>query len=224
MNWRRILCLASTLTFGSLIACTGESEPEGEEDVEVSEAALFGLGCSPDEMIPKAPDATRRAILERAARWVRDPVPYSMTQVKREDGKNYRTDCSGFVSMAWGGGTGMTTADVPPRTTSQAIAKQIAWEDLKPGDAINRPPKDSVSYVNATSQWINDVTGELLPDIPEIPLVGHIRLFAGRTSIGSYCFWEQTSGIITSGTTTGTFTKAATEAEGYVPIRKKGLN
>lgn len=41
-------------------------------------------------------------------------------------------DCSGFVSQVW---------DVPYHTTSRlsAISNEIDWEELKPGDALNKP-------------------------------------------------------------------------------------
>lgn len=142
----------------ALIACasTPDEEPESTED------ALVG-GCGPDRMIANAPEE-RRAILQRAAKWVRDPVPYSQTDYK--DG--HRTDCSGFVSLAWAR-SDFTTHQVPPRSPSSSVASQIDWEDLTPGDAVARGP----TIVSSD---------------------GHIMLYAGTDYLGFSCFWEQTHG------------------------------
>src|SRR5690606_23557723 len=99
--------------------CASDAERD-DASTETTEDALVG-GCGPDRLIVNAPPA-KRAILERAAKWIRDPVPYSQTAY--EDG--HRTDCSGFVAMAWGR-PDFTTHQVPPRSSSSAIAREIPW-------------------------------------------------------------------------------------------------
>lgn len=141
----------------ALVACSGAEE---EEPTTTGDQALVG-GCDPDRLIANAP-AERKAILQRAAKWIRNPVPYSQTAWK--DG--HRTDCSGFVSMAWGRGD-FTTAELPPRDPNSRIAREIDWSDLEPGDAVARG-------------W-NPVSD------------GHVMLYAGTDYAGFSCFWEQSS-------------------------------
>jgi hypothetical protein len=88
--------------------------------------------CSPQVMIAQAPPE-RQAILQRAGRWVDNPVPYS--QSNYVDG--YRCDCSGYVSMAWGAGDSFTTQDLPPNTSDAMLGVAINWNELQPGDALN---------------------------------------------------------------------------------------
>src|SRR5688500_18751737 len=55
---------------------------------------------------------TRAQILERAKTWLDARVPYSQSACHRNQYGSYRTDCSGFVSMAWGLHTSFTTHDI----------------------------------------------------------------------------------------------------------------
>ncbi len=79
---------------------------------------------------------TRVAVLVRARSWLRPSVPYSQTARHRNEYGCYRTDCSGYVSMAWG---------LPPGRHGgldtvglRAIGVEIAKADLRPGDALIR--------------------------------------------------------------------------------------
>lgn len=172
--------------FVPVLACaSNDSEDEPNGDAKTSQDALVG-GCGADRLIANAP-ADKKAILERAAKWVRDPVPYSMEAYK--DG--HRTDCSGFVSMAWGR-SDFTTAQVPPRSSSSSIARQIDWDDLQVGDAVARGPWPGSS-------------------------VGHIMLYAGTDYLGFSCFWEQTHG----GTRTASIVKTWLTTSEYVAIRER---
>jgi hypothetical protein len=44
---------------------------------------------------------TRGRILDRARSWLRPSVPYSQHHFHSNEYGTYRTDCSGYVSMAW---------------------------------------------------------------------------------------------------------------------------
>lgn len=68
----------------------------------------------------------RKAVIARAKTWTSVHVPYSQTDWL----KNYRTDCSGFVSMAWGLDRSYVTWSLPE------VAVRIDKEDLQPGDII----------------------------------------------------------------------------------------
>lgn len=74
----------------------------------------------------------RTEIISRGQYWVSRHVPYSMTKNYPDpQGRNYRTDCSGFVSMALHAtAPGYNTVSLPD------IATSISWDDLLPGDFV----------------------------------------------------------------------------------------
>ncbi|NBH05118.1 VCBS repeat-containing protein [Amycolatopsis sp. SID8362] len=76
---------------------------------------------------------TRAAALTRSLSWVRERVPYSQSNCYHNEWGTYRTDCSGFVSMAWGLRMSYTT------DTLDQVSHPIARADLRPGDALLRP-------------------------------------------------------------------------------------
>lgn len=94
--------------------------------VLLTAGALFYLS-------PDAPEATnlkvgcvaRGTIIARGQDWVDKNIPYNKTY----DG--YRTDCSGFVSMAWG-------LPRPGHTTETLgqVSSQIGKNELQSGDAL----------------------------------------------------------------------------------------
>jgi hypothetical protein len=70
-------------------------------------------------------------ILIRAASWV--GVPYSQSALHTNEHGTYRTDCSGYVSMAWGLSStrgGLNTVDLV------AVSEPVAKDELRPGDAL----------------------------------------------------------------------------------------
>lgn len=74
--------------------------------------------------------------LVRAALWVGQQVPYSQAAYAADiQGHLYRTDCSGFVSMAWGLGRSLTTRTLPAVAT--ALGPVGDYADLQPGDALD---------------------------------------------------------------------------------------
>jgi hypothetical protein len=82
---------------------------------------------------------TRSQALIRAQSWLSVGIPYSQFQCYRNEFGDYRTDCSGFVSMAWGvGGLGSDhwTGNFLD------ISSTIPRADLQPGDALLRHTGD----------------------------------------------------------------------------------
>ncbi|GES65084.1 NlpC/P60-like cell-wall peptidase [Aspergillus terreus] len=75
---------------------------------------------------------SRKEIISRGQYWVSRHVPYSMNKEYPDpQGRKYRTDCSGFVSMALhAAAPGYNTVSLPD------IAKPISWNDLQPGDLV----------------------------------------------------------------------------------------
>ncbi|MFD5144013.1 peptidoglycan-binding protein [Streptomyces sp. NPDC058401] len=75
---------------------------------------------------PGATATTRAEIMRRAQQWVDAKVPYSMYAYRN----GYRTDCSGFVSMAWGLGSNEWTGSL------DRYGQRISKSELLPGDML----------------------------------------------------------------------------------------
>jgi hypothetical protein len=93
----------------SLMACAGEA-------VEESESSTSAI--------------VRNDIMTRGRSWIDERVPYSQSATHKNRFGTYRTDCSGYVSMAWALDQSRTTF------TLWDVTKQIGSADLQPGDAL----------------------------------------------------------------------------------------
>lgn len=99
---------------------------------------------------------TREEVVKRAKSWRHayhgHNVPYSMRDYfPGPGGKKYRTDCSGFVSMAWHLPSSLTT------TTLHAVAHRIDKSQLKRGDILlNSNGAGPASHVIMFLGWANE--------------------------------------------------------------------
>lgn len=112
---------------------------------------------------------SRRTILDRGVTWLKSRVRYSQRRYHSEpsvsDGKKYRTDCTGYLSMCWGipqiGTTSWLRAmkDVPTEgvTNHNKIFSSVACSDLRPGDALV-----NTGHVVLFRRWSNRTTGAFL--------------------------------------------------------------
>ena len=100
----------------------------------------------------------RSEIIERAESWLRPSVAYSTTKFHHNEFGIYRTDCSGYVSMAWGlpglplnvrGGLdtlGLATASDP-----------VERDDLRAGDVLLRTEGSRlIRHVAVFHEWADD--------------------------------------------------------------------
>ncbi|WP_433537515.1 FG-GAP-like repeat-containing protein [Micromonospora sp. CA-249363] len=106
---------------------------------------------------------TRDEAITRARTWLAVGIPYSQERCYENQYGDYRTDCSGFVSMAWGlGGSGdaFWTGNLDTRT------RTIARSDLKPGDALLRHTGDpDENHVALFLRW--EDSGKTQPRVIE---------------------------------------------------------
>jgi hypothetical protein len=128
-------------------------------------AACSGVpGGAPPEAVGSSVQAiTTSSIISRADEWVTakllycqspngepDPDPSCPSVCTRESNSEwdpYRSDCSGFVSWAWGlPAPGNTTSEFAPADTS--VSYVIDGSDLQPGDALNIPDDHVVLFVS----------------------------------------------------------------------------
>ncbi|MGC4881071.1 hypothetical protein ACLQ26_32960, partial [Micromonospora sp. DT43] len=82
----------------------------------------------------------RSDAIARARTWLEvGGIPYSQERCYKNEYGDYRTDCSGFVAMAWGlGGEGQVFWTGNLDTRSYPISRS----DLQPGDALLRHTGD----------------------------------------------------------------------------------
>ncbi|UVS76474.1 hypothetical protein [Actinokineospora sp. UTMC 2448] len=83
------------------------------------------------------PEISRGEIVERAESWLRPSVPYGLHRFHQNEYGIYRTDCSGYVSMAWG------LPGVPPSRHGgldnaglARVSVAVAKGELRAGDAL----------------------------------------------------------------------------------------
>lgn len=100
---------------------------------------------------------TRAQVFARGKSWVTAKVPYSQAGCYSNAYGNYRRDCSGFVSMAWGLTYSRTTADIRGVTTT------ISRSSLKNGDALWRRDS-SVQHMALFVEWGTDGTAHVLEE------------------------------------------------------------
>lgn len=109
---------------------------------------------SPNSHAQEADDDRRAEIISRAQTWVDQEVPYDMAGYHPDpQGNEYRTDCSGFVSMAWGLDASENTVTLPN------FADPIDKDDLKPGDVLMKggPGTEGANgHVAIFNGWAND--------------------------------------------------------------------
>ncbi|MEU4806175.1 NlpC/P60 family protein [Actinosynnema sp. NPDC023587] len=115
----RLLAAAiGAVTALTLVSPTAHAEPlyggQGPERAATSNDAT------------RAAPITRREVIARAKDWLDPPVPYSMGAW--HEGR--RTDCSGYVSMAWNLDSSMTTVSLPD------VAHRIEKDELRAGDVM----------------------------------------------------------------------------------------
>ncbi|MQS34890.1 C40 family peptidase [Streptomyces katsurahamanus] len=121
--------LAAALAVSGTVAATALTAPSAHAAPgSPSAAAVTGVAAA------SAVDGeiSRSEVIARARFWLDKGIPYNQGgSYPDQDGRNYRTDCSGYVSMAWHLGTSANTQTLPN------YSHEISRSDLKPGDILN---------------------------------------------------------------------------------------
>jgi hypothetical protein len=142
-----------------LVACSAAPDASQEEQHAVAEATEPLVLAS----------ITASEALSRAEEWVTAMVPYCQSANHQPDPDTacpatctrpdnpawdaYRSDCSGFLSWAWGlPAPGRTTFELAPAVTD--ITQVIDPMTLEPGDAVNKPHDHTMLFV----AWITPGT------------------------------------------------------------------
>jgi hypothetical protein len=125
--------------------------------------------------IELGPRISRNQVIERARSWLAPSVSYSQIAFHDNEYGRYRTDCSGYVSMAW------ALPGKPPNLHGgldtvglAAVSYEIGKDELRPGDVLLRMVGTN--------------------------LTRHVVIFAAWTGINRTAYWgyEQAGGIGTT--------------------------
>ncbi|MEU9372579.1 peptidoglycan-binding protein [Streptomyces sp. NPDC048255] len=116
-----------TALAGLAVAGLGSAQAHAAVQAPAGRPAMAPAGAAASPTLSAARrTSTRAGILARAQAWVDARVPYSGSAYYQ----GYRTDCSGFVSMAWGLGESHWTGDL------DQFGVRITKEELQPGDML----------------------------------------------------------------------------------------
>jgi len=189
----RLARLLSVVPLVTLIGCaadTSDGDDGDDERTQESEEALSSACSISRATILASVSGGRKTAIERGYTWWDEQVSYSQSRYHN----GYRTDCSGFVSMAWSLGTSYTTADF--YSGGGQSSPLGSYDSLRPGDALVRRSNGS----------------------------GHVVLFLGwnNSSHSSACVLEQNSTALDM--EYGTRTTSSLHASGYKAIRADKFN
>ncbi|MFK0194923.1 hypothetical protein [Kitasatospora sp. NPDC090308] len=113
------LALAAAVTFSGAVAMTAATVP-----VATTAQAASSVGGQ----------ITRSEIIQRAQYWYGKTIAYDQgSSYPDSSGRLYRTDCGGYVDMAWHLADGPNTEGL----TSSTYTTSIPRSDLKPGDILD---------------------------------------------------------------------------------------
>ncbi|GAA1402880.1 hypothetical protein GCM10009639_46840 [Kitasatospora putterlickiae] len=135
----------SALALGTVPAAHAQPSPAPSIDLTVDSAGGGGQGPSAT-MTTLAPQMTRSQVLARAASWYGIGLQYSGTSTYQ----GYRTDCSGYASMAWQlSKPGLDTTKYVPNGAAHWISKG----ELKPGDALLDDDAGDDGHIVIFERW-----------------------------------------------------------------------
>ncbi|MGW5399403.1 FG-GAP repeat domain-containing protein [Streptomyces sp. NPDC003952] len=163
--------LALSASAAAAVAVLGGAMPavasSGAGTAAVSASAVAGkdrgsLGQGPEVPVPSAlrggvgafalnsaqessPRLTRSQVISRAAGWVGKGIPYNQSSSYQ----GYRTDCSGYASMAWELSSSLDTTSFVPR----GVASWISKSALKPGDAMLNDAAGNSGHIVIFHRW-----------------------------------------------------------------------
>lgn len=116
--------------------------------------ALPGLALA---KLSPGPRISRPEVLGRAHAWITKGVIYDGKQEPSpwpiDNGRTYRRDCSGFVSMA------LRLPSDPNTVGLIDVLKAISWRDLRPGDVvgvIGPGTSGNNGHVVVFESWVNE--------------------------------------------------------------------
>ncbi|MEV4624654.1 hypothetical protein AB0J74_38860, partial [Asanoa sp. NPDC049573] len=173
-RWPDVLTALGVAVALALAVPAGAQAASDDGTLRPQGVTAGGRATQPDNMAAAAADnpgpwITRTEILARAKSWYDAKVPYSQQAYRG----GYRTDCSGYVAMAWHTNDNYWwTGDL------NTIATQITYNDLRPGDMLlyhNKANPVNGSHVVLFDHWVGAVGGDFVMYEQTKPSTQHRR-------------------------------------------------
>jgi len=118
-------------------------------DIDTGSNSPVAKSCSVGTDVSTPPSTSgSNTIISRAKSWVDAHVPYNQGASFANQYGKYRTDCSGFVSMAWGLGSSYVTWTLPQ------VSHPITKDQLTAGDILLNNTNTN-AHVVIFSSWAN---------------------------------------------------------------------
>ncbi|MDR1767973.1 MAG: Ig-like domain-containing protein [Propionibacteriaceae bacterium] len=154
-------------------------------------------------------------ILSRAQDWVNRGIPYSMnaSATDAEGAHTYRTDCSGFVSMAWHAAKSYVTGPETPNLPS--VSNAVSYDNLQPGDALIKQGVGAAGHARLFASWSG--SGKTAMYVYELSggTTAAYRYYSRSSLEGSYQAWRYIYAVNDMpAPTVGTVTIAGTQSVG----------
>jgi hypothetical protein len=134
--------LGSAATAGTTAGANQEYGSPGQGPVTPAGGAHT---MAPMTAAGTAPSISRSEVLHRAQTWVGIGLDYNQSGSYA----GYRTDCSGYVSMAWHLSQSLTTNTF----ASAGVTTSIGKSDLEPGDALLNDSAGNSGHVVLFDKW-----------------------------------------------------------------------
>lgn len=165
MTWTRALAPLALLSFLAVAqtGCAVNAQTDDEETVDSDSDALSSswscnvkqLGTDHCQAViadvrGQAAAVGRSEIVERGIGWLADGNLYDRNGAFHD---GYRRDCSGFVSMAWQFTANPSTAFFPPFVSGKYAVSLASFDDMVPGDAINKTFRNPYGHVMLFAGW-----------------------------------------------------------------------
>lgn len=164
ITWNRALGPFALLSFLAVtqVGCAVEAQTDDELVDAESDAITSSWSCNVKQLGTErclntvadirnqAASVGRSEIVERGIGWLADGNLYDRGG-SYHDG--YRRDCSGFVSMAWQFKDNPSTAYFPPFVTGKYAIPLGSFDDMVPGDAINKTFRNPYGHVMLFAGW-----------------------------------------------------------------------
>ncbi|WP_447007673.1 hypothetical protein ACRAKI_14880 [Saccharothrix isguenensis] len=131
----------STRTLIAVLACTvAFHAPVAHADP----SAKIACGTTAEDRV-----TSRSETDARSRSWLDAGVPYSQQSCHENEYGRYRTDCSGYISMAWGLTHSRTT------NTLREVSTEIPRADLRLGDALT-----NANHAALFVRWADEARSE----------------------------------------------------------------
>ena len=166
LTWNRALAPFALLSFFAVaqVGCAVDTQnPTDDEAVDSeSDAVTSSWSCTVKqlgtercvntvaEVRNQAAATGRSEIIERGIGWLADGNLYSRDGAYHD---GYRRDCSGFISMAWQFTANPSTAYFPPFVSGKYAVSLASFDDMVPGDAINKTFRNPYGHVMLFAGW-----------------------------------------------------------------------